>query len=156
MRACRNTHVISIRSAQSIKTLSWLVAAAGKLHKHRGTCCTADWAYCPFAILTGAYTQPRTHDLYARRCERDGLHSRRFFWGEGLDEESFHVFIVLFSTSSNFQQNQGFFFPDTLSSGVASCNQQRTFNTASSTEKKMEKKQGEFKTPPRSTERQSN
>ena len=54
------------------------------------------------------------------------------------------------------QQNQVFFFLDTLSSGMASCNQQRTFNTASNTEKKMEKKQSEFKTPPRSTERQSN
>ena len=25
--------------------------AASKLHKHRGTCYTAEWPYCPFAIL---------------------------------------------------------------------------------------------------------
>ena len=25
--------------------------AASKLHKHRGTCCTAEWTYCPLAIL---------------------------------------------------------------------------------------------------------
>ena len=34
----------------SIETLNWLVAVS-KLHKHRGTCCTAEWPYCPFAIL---------------------------------------------------------------------------------------------------------
>ena len=33
-----------------IKTLNWLVAAS-KLHKHWGTCYTAEWPYCPFAIL---------------------------------------------------------------------------------------------------------
>ena len=33
-----------------IETLNWLVAAS-KLHKHRGTCYTAEWSYCPFAIL---------------------------------------------------------------------------------------------------------
>ena len=34
-----------------IKTLNWLVAAS-KLHKHRGTGCTAECPYCrPFAIL---------------------------------------------------------------------------------------------------------
>ena len=33
-----------------IITLNWLVAAS-KLQKHRGTCCTAEWPYCPFAIL---------------------------------------------------------------------------------------------------------
>ena len=33
-----------------IKTLNWLVAAS-QLHKHRGTCCIAEWPYCPFAIL---------------------------------------------------------------------------------------------------------
>ena len=32
------------------KTLNWLVAVS-KLRKHRGTCCTAEWPYCPFAIL---------------------------------------------------------------------------------------------------------
>ena len=33
-----------------IETLNWLVVAS-KLHKHRGTCYTAEWPYCPFAIL---------------------------------------------------------------------------------------------------------
>ena len=30
--------------------LNWLFAAS-KLHKHRGTCCTAEWPYCPVTIL---------------------------------------------------------------------------------------------------------
>ena len=33
-----------------IETLNWLVATS-KLHKHRGTCCIAEWPCCPFAIL---------------------------------------------------------------------------------------------------------
>ena len=33
-----------------IGMLKWLFAAS-KLHKHRGTCCTAEWPYCPFTIL---------------------------------------------------------------------------------------------------------
>ena len=33
-----------------IRTLNWLFGAS-KLHKHRGTCCTAEWPYCPVAIL---------------------------------------------------------------------------------------------------------
>ena len=33
-----------------IETLNWLVEAS-KLHKHKGTCYTAEWPYCPFATL---------------------------------------------------------------------------------------------------------
>ena len=40
----------------TIETLNWLVAAS-KLHKHRGTCYTAEWPYCPFAILCPNYKE---------------------------------------------------------------------------------------------------
>ena len=53
-RAFRITHV-SIFSASQLRflanrNLNWLVATS-KLHKHRGTCYTAEWPYCPFATL---------------------------------------------------------------------------------------------------------
>ena len=57
IRACRITHVINTISASqlhfltNIRMLNWLFAAS-KLHKHRGTCCTAEWPYCPVAIYT--------------------------------------------------------------------------------------------------------
>ena len=37
-----------------IGMLNWLLAAI-KLHKHRGTCCTAEWPYCSFAILCPSF-----------------------------------------------------------------------------------------------------
>ena len=36
--------------SQPVKCIFWLMAAS-KLHKHRETCCTAEWPYCPFAVL---------------------------------------------------------------------------------------------------------
>ena len=40
----------SYQESENNRTLNWLMAAS-KLHKHRGTCYTAEWPYCPFAIL---------------------------------------------------------------------------------------------------------
>ena len=45
-----------------IKTHNWLVAAS-KLHNHWGTGCTAEWPYCPFAILWCDSARSRTHDF---------------------------------------------------------------------------------------------
>ena len=36
--------------------LKWLVAAS-KLHKNRGACCTAEWPYCSFAILSTCHNE---------------------------------------------------------------------------------------------------
>ena len=51
----RITHVISIFSASQLRFLAnrnpELAGAASKLRKHTGTCYTAEWPYCPFAIL---------------------------------------------------------------------------------------------------------
>ena len=44
--------------------------AASKLHKHRGTCCTAERPYCPFAIL--CFHQENVHVL-ASAMNRPGL-----------------------------------------------------------------------------------
>ena len=54
-----------------IETLNWLVAAS-KLHKHRRTCYTVEWPYCPFAIL---WKIPDSYDMGESRLKR---HARTY------------------------------------------------------------------------------
>ena len=47
-------HAITIPAASQLHFLAnknWLTAANKPAHKHSGTCCTAEWPYCLFAIL---------------------------------------------------------------------------------------------------------
>ena len=45
-----------------IGMLNWLVAAS-KLHKHRVTCCTAEWPFYVFLFYAKGLTRPTKHDL---------------------------------------------------------------------------------------------
>ena len=50
-----------------IETLNWLVVAS-KLHKHRGTCYTAEWPYCPFAILDPTFFHVWFESRFESHC----------------------------------------------------------------------------------------
>ena len=47
---------------------NWLVAGS-KLHKHRGTCCIADWFHCRFATLCFGGEQEIIKKEYAQYLE---------------------------------------------------------------------------------------
>ena len=64
-----------------IGMLNWLVAAS-KLHKHRETCCTAEWPFYSCLILCAGPMAVALDESFTRKvCINHGFVSQKFYSG---------------------------------------------------------------------------